>query len=138
MIKFTEKSPTGKNCIPLKNAAQGIDLPKWSIHETTFLESRLEGDAADQLAAYESTGLEPDEIPQWIPVSERLPEKWHNENCEPIEFNVMLPGAKEATTLCFNGSQWFEYDWKNMKRKAGYYTVTHWQPLPQPPKGEKQ
>ena len=114
-----------------------------------------------ELEKYELTGLEPDkipqlqekydtaikvlsgailekaEIPQWISCSERLPEKWHNENGEPIEFNVMLPEAKDATTLCFNGSQWFEFDWKYM-RITGYYSVTHWQPLPQPPKGEKQ
>lgn len=91
---------------------------------------------ADRLAAYEDTGLMPNEIPHWIPVSERLPKKWHNESGEPIEFNVMLPKAKEATTLCFNGSQWFEFDWKYM-RITGYYSVTHWMPLPQPPKGEK-
>jgi hypothetical protein len=112
----------------------------------------------ERLASYEDTGLEPEEIeklkterdfarfslskmftelvPHWIPCSEELPKEWENEDGDPIQFNVMIPGAKEATTLCFNGSQWFGFDWKNMS-VVGYYTVTHWQPLPQPPKGEK-
>lgn len=105
-----------------------------------------------KLGAYEDTGLAPEEITKfyadynktlccetcpiegskWIPVAERLPEEWWNGNDEPMEFNVMISGAKQATTLCYNGSQWFEFDWSNM-RVAGYYTVTHWQPLPQPP-----
>ena len=72
---------------------------------------------------------------EWIRVKDGLPKEWQRENGEPIEFNVMLRGAKEATTLCFNGSQWFEFDWKNMK-VVGYYTVTHWMPLPEPPKEE--
>lgn len=100
-------------------------------------ETGIYNKAAQRLAQYESTGLMPDEIPHWIPVSERLPKVWRNENGEPIEFNVMLPDAEEATTLCFNGSQWFEFDWSNMEI-SGYYTVAYWMPLPQPPKGEKQ
>ena len=93
----------------------------------------------EKLKAYEDTGLTPEEIMDgklltgWIPVEERLPKEWQNENGEPIEFNVMLPNAKEVTTLCFNGSQWFEFDWSNM-RISGYFTITHWMPLPQPPK----
>jgi hypothetical protein len=73
------------------------------------------------------------EADRWISVEERLPGEFHNENGEPIEFNVMLSSAKVATTLCFDGSQWFDFDWKKM-RVSGYYTVTHWKPLPQPPK----
>lgn len=88
----------------------------------------------DRLAEYENTGLSPDEINGWIRVKDGLPKEWQRENGEPIEFNVMRLGAKEATTLCYNGSQWFEFDWKNMK-VVGCYTVTHWMPLPDPPKG---
>jgi len=72
---------------------------------------------------------------RWIPVTERLPDKWRNNRGEPIEFNVMLPDAIEATTLCFNGSQWFAFDWKNMK-VLEYYDVVRWQPLPAPPEKE--
>ena len=96
-------------------------------------ENRFQMYAAALIEAYRASGLEPDEIPKWTPVSERLPEKWRDENGEPIEFNVMLPEAKEAITLCFDGSQWFGFDWNGMK-VTGYYTVTHWMPLPQPPK----
>jgi hypothetical protein len=70
---------------------------------------------------------------RWIPTSERLPEIWCYEDGEPIEFNVMLPGASVAMTLCFNGSQWYEMIWSEM-RVGKYVTVTHWMPLPEPPK----
>ena len=138
MIKFTEKSPTGKNCIPLKNAAQGIDLPKWSIHETTFLESRLEGDAADQLAAYESTGLEPDEIPHWISVSEKLPKESEYRNGNRYKFmdsNELVPllvcckDTEIPFRAFYNGKNWGD-GWSKVD-------VICWMPLPQPPKEEK-
>lgn len=148
MNRLTEKSPTGANCIPLKNAAQGVDLPRWSIHETSILEDRLEGDAADRLSAYEDTGLEPDEIkdheemfkayrhicggltpdeiPHWIPVSERLPEKVGTfiictSYGDVFEADYWL--SRKEFTRC-NGSNFMN-------------PVMYWQPLPQPPKGEK-
>jgi len=65
----------------------------------------------------------------WIPVSERLPEEYQHENGEPMEFNVMILGSKIPTTLCFNGDEWFEWsDWDKS------YDITHWMPLPEPPK----
>lgn len=141
MVKFTEKSPTGKNCIPLKNAAMGIDLPRWAIKETSFLESRLEGDAADRLAAYEDTGLSPDEIPHWIPVSERLPDK-------EVLVLLFLRSPKGETKITTG-----EIYASNNKKFDGEFCigfdplspdflnrefVTHWMPLPQPPKEEKK
>jgi len=74
---------------------------------------------------------------KWIPVGERLPKEYRHENGEPIEFNVLLPGANVAPTLCFDGSQWYEMDWKHM-RTNGYYTVTHWMPLPAPPNTDEK
>jgi len=73
------------------------------------------------------------EANRWIPVEERLPATFKNELGEPVEFNVMLPSATEATTLCFDGFQWFEMNWTGMKA-GSYYSVTHWRPLPEPPK----
>lgn len=69
---------------------------------------------------------------QWIPVGERLPSTCQNERGEPTEFNVMLLNATEATTMCYDGSQWFDMDWQRGEPN-GYHTVTHWMPLPAPP-----
>lgn len=78
------------------------------------------------------SALRAQQAQRWIPVGERLPDVYQYENGEPIEFNVMLSDAKCATTLCFNGTQWFAMNWHSMI-SVGCYTVTHWQPLPEPP-----
>ena len=75
-----------------------------------------------RLAAYEDTGLEPDEIPHWIPISEKLPQR--NEWVLAYQ-----PKSKdEAATIEI--SRGFMFPLKTCK-------YTHWMPLPQPPKGAK-
>lgn len=60
----------------------------------------------------------------WIPCSERLPE-------ENGEYNVMIQGAKKATSLDYIGyGRWYDEVSKE------YYSVTAWQPLPEPYKEE--
>lgn len=63
---------------------------------------------------------------KWIPVAERLPEK----NKRVIAFRK---GKDEELVFWAKYSQktWFDMEW-NVCR----YGVTHWMPLPQPPKGE--
>ena len=84
----------------------------------------------DRLAAYEDTGLAPEEVQQmrWIPVEERLPEE------------------ENAQVLMTDGEGWYISSRNEMVRlldcegifipgKAGAgVKVTHWMPLPQPPK----
>ena len=83
-------------------------------------------------------------VPKWIPVTERLPEE---------------DGAYLVTTNCFGKYQginicWFakdgetvdeyelagqKYVWYFYDGEYGYVStdsVTHWMPLPEPPKGE--
>ena len=73
-----------------------------------------------------------DQEQMWIPVTERLPEKWYETDevffGEPIEFIVLIEGALCATTLCFNGKNFFDVHTDDV------YDVTHWMPLPEPPK----
>lgn len=73
---------------------------------------------------------------KWIPVTERLPEKWRETDekyfGDPIEFIVHIAGAECATTLCFDGKDFFDIT------TGESYTVTHWMPLPEPPKEEDQ
>ena len=72
-------------------------------------------------------------IQRWIPVTERLPGVWmiqvEEEIREPLEFIVFIKNAELPTVKFFNG--------KNFCDDNGYiYDVTHWMPLPEPPKGE--
>lgn len=68
----------------------------------------------------------------WIPVTDGLPTAWQiasdDEHAgEPLEFIVFIDGAKIPTTLYFNGTYFID--------DAGYpYHVTHWMPMPEPPK----
>lgn len=97
-------------------------------------------DVLDKLADYEDTGLEPEEIPHWIPVSERLPE----------ELGHYLAVVKRIAPDEFGGNgtririmRWLGYDWRYAHHIPEWInqkiteTVTHWMPLPAVPKEEK-
>lgn len=77
----------------------------------------------DRLAAYEDTGLAPVEVQQmrWIPVEERLP--------KPQENPVI---ACDYTGVCL---AWYSptMGWQYRTGLSGV-DITHWMPLPQPPK----
>ena len=94
--------------------------------------------AMERLAAYEDTGLMPDEIPKWTPVSEKpkvsdqylvLTEEGDMFNADfdkdcgdDGEFGIWQNRYDEHT-LGFLDSEW-----------SSYGGITHWMPLPQPPK----
>ena len=71
------------------------------------------------------------QLPRWIPVTERLPEVWRNdETAELVNYMIYSPD--------------FGVDIGNYHAKAKKWlcmalpcTVTHWAPLPEPPKVEK-
>lgn len=114
------------------------------------------GPAIDRLAAYEDTGLTPKDVvdlmgnhgmalselakvPQWIPVTERLPEaeriayqeKYNTD--EPVEVLVMIEGATEPTALFYGGrGSFFDF----VGDETIFYPVTSWRPMPAAPKEE--
>lgn len=61
MNRLTEKR-NGKNVLPLRNAVCGLDIPYWRLDRHNEHETFLSGEAVDRLAAYEETGLVPDEV----------------------------------------------------------------------------
>lgn len=68
--------------------------------------------------------------PKWIPVTERLPEKPKNyPNCKLREYYFLV-------TLETNAVVYREYDFDNKRWHGtnGIIRVTHWMPLPEPPK----
>ena len=77
------------------------------------------------------------EEPRWIPVTERLPDKefWEYQKKygqDNMEVLVMIKGAKVATTLYYDDEGDFSDD------NGDTWLVTHWQPMPNPPKEEKE
>jgi len=86
----------------------------------------------DRLAAYEDTGLAPEEVQQmrWIPVEERLPEE--------SDGMVLFTNGKAVTSGYRN--HMFRMSGEEgiyapaIRKGGGYMRVTHWMPLPEPPK----
>ena len=77
----------------------------------------------NQAKYIESLGV----LPMWIPVTERLPDDFSENLCRVIR---PIPGGKyvrETKVL------WCDYD-KSWSCEG--LIVTHWMPLPEPPKGE--
>ena len=74
----------------------------------------------DDLAKAYEQGVE-DGKPKWIPVTERLPEKEEVVLCH-CRANII-------ETLAYYDESWQGYSGRYMK---GF--VTHWMPLPEPPK----
>lgn len=108
--------------------------------ELWYSDNGTERDRLHRLAAYEDTGLAPVEVQQmrWIPVEERLPEK-HSEYIvcacdegEPIDERIWGDTVVVCADYYDGGFTWYEgnteYDISDI--------VTHWMPLPQPPKEE--
>ena len=79
-------------------------------------------------------------VQEWISVDDRLPieeakaheQEWPGEYCE---FLVMIEKGSLPTTLYYNleENEWFRI---NTALERETYEVTHWMPLPLPPKGE--
>lgn len=107
--------------------ANGIKTGYWSPNKKQEL--------VDRLAAYENTGLEPEDIKvlvddvikvnqmliqEWIPCNERLPEEGENVLCTDGKYIYLI-----------------EYD---ADIDAGFGDIDEiiaWQPLPEPYKGEE-
>ena len=75
---------------------------------------------------------------KWIPVTERLPEElpkdssqWSERVRPSVDVLVKIEGLQELQTA------WYSYsykDWTDVREEHGFTGVTHWMPLPEPPK----
>ena len=83
--------------------------------------------AFDRLAAYEDTGLTPEEVQQmrWIPVEERLP--------MPYENPVLVYDNSGVGMAWYSSTMGWMY-----RTGLGCVDITHWMPLPKAPKEEKK
>ena len=64
--------------------------------------------------------------PRWIPVTERLPENG---------LHCLVARYDYVTDTPFVDLLWFDNSWWD-RVNSGDYSVTHWMPLPEPPKEE--
>lgn len=108
-----------------------IELLKGALH--IVMSNEASEMIADHLIANGVT------VQKWIPVTERLPVKesqaYEKEWAEYPMYIVMIDKAFFPNALYFDwrDSKWFDF------RSDGTiyeYEVTHWMPLPEPPKGD--
>ncbi len=140
------------NRLTVKNESGAWDVPiRTSDDVAAFIPSQ---EIIDRLAAYEDTGLEPEEVRsmKWIPVTERLPEE-----CEDLDLHedMMIRFTSvwccDANTGTINVRNRFQHKitgiqfldqniqdtdwhWSN-----SWWEPTHWMPiapLPEPSKEE--
>ena len=95
-------------------------------------ENQFQMYAAALIEAYRASGLEPDEIPHWIPVSERLPVESEYRDKATGKFIPLLACVKDTEYPL-----WARCDGKHWGNGIEELNVTYWMPIPQPPKGEK-
>lgn len=88
------------------------------------------GKIADHLLANGVTFAKDTNVPSWIPVSERLPES--------IGLFLVIEKHWLDGSPCRRIAKWNTVDWFTADRKSREITprVTHWMPLPTPPKEE--
>ena len=77
---------------------------------------------ADPKLAYVIDNVPAADVPKWIPVTERLPENGGS---------YLVFSSKSKTV--FTAHYWKGDRWSN---RANGQFITHWMPLPKPPKGE--
>ena len=95
------------------------------------------GDHLDAAASALEAADKREEAQKWIPVGERLPtvsEYRNGDKFKSMDSNELVPFLVccEDTEIPFRAF----YDGKNWGDGWGKQNVTHWQPLPNPPKEE--
>ena len=70
-------------------------------------------------------------VPQGISVNDRLPEPKHEFDARNWYLVALSNGVVKELAYEFNNNSVFGYGWRETA-----YPVTHWMPLPEPPKGE--
>lgn len=115
MARLTKKHPHGGHYMSCENCeAAG----RCRSGEDCMVE------AISKLAAYEDSGLAPEQIPRWISVSDQLPE--HNQRVIVCRKDGRV---EQGFYLGVNG--WWKVYGTNTK------SITYWMPMPEPPKEGK-
>lgn len=123
---------------------ESAEIERLQIENSILSQKRV--NIFERLEAYErgrTAGIE-EATPKWIPVTERLPERDGEylvfQKCTYGNYTAILHFAKDGRKV---DKYDFVREWKNVwyryDSEWGHLTadnVTHWMPLPKPPKGE--
>ena len=77
--------------------------------------------------------------PKWIPVTERLPEDGLPRFSKVKQIKVLTASRSDKGVITVRSQMRYRDSWCNEERWRWKYSgseITHWMPLPEPPKGE--
>ena len=105
---------------------------------TTYLAHGGKGDPAEEVGLDAlAMAISALEKTKWISVKDRLPDNKEHDwvLAQVVEDNgfMHIPTVMEYRQ---SKNDWFEETYGWLSDHNGVFTVTHWMPLPQPPKGE--
>lgn len=98
--------------------------------DADLLKEEIHCSYSDDLEILDKIDRQPT-VNKWIPCKDRLPnmtesQKNHSRIGEPVEFNVMIKGADNPTTLEYTADGFW------IDESFSTYIVVAWQPLPEP------
>ena len=106
-------------------------LVRCAIEESITIEPVAESRLVDFLITHGVT------VQEWISVKDRLPDNKEHDwvLAQVVENNgyMHIPKVMEYRQ---SKNDWFEETYGWLSEHNGVFTVTHWMPLPHPPKGE--
>ena len=134
----------------LRKSSESTTTCCCAVQTTNEWYKLLMREAADQIERDQKEIAELREKQQWIPVAERLPEElvcvnvvWVNR--APAPYYEKIKGVPFSGTACFFGERWYwaspvvidmlsEYGKDDFDLVDDAVDITHWMPLPEPPK----
>ena len=134
----------------LRKSSESTTTCCCAVQTTNEWYKLLMREAEDQIERDQKEIAELREKQQWIPVAERLPEElvcvnvvWVNRAPEP--YYEKIKGVPFSGTACFFGERWYwdspvvldmlsEYGKDDPDLVDDAVDITHWMPLPEPPK----
>lgn len=120
--KLVKRLRNRRICIQQSNGLDDFPLLREAADAIEELDTLLDGVSADNEALCET--IEKLKNPRWIPVTERLPDVGKDVLC--------FCRANICFVLGWDGNHWHEG--ADRYYMSGF--VTHWMPLPEPPKEE--
>lgn len=128
-----------KKCIQDRTYQEGAIISE-VVYEHPKCDCLLSEDwvNAGDITIWNRRAAPPAESPTgWIDVKDKLPERFYHLNegegqCKPMEFIVFVKGASFATIGAFTGAGFVASPYSDTIRFSD--EVTHWMPLPEPPK----
>ena len=124
------KAGTDCTCCPMYGEEEADD------GVNSFCSARRAADAIEELQGQKDGWIEQERkvliksLPRWIPVTERLPE----ENVFVLICGDLYPNKHDGGIIAVSARMDWNY-WRGFGRERN---ITHWMPLPAPPKEETE